>query len=121
MDLVLEILASEAFIGGVVAILGPWLAVIINRGAKAFTARTRIQVEAKAKADLHDAVLTGVESALRLGLRPASAAFLAHVRAHLRESIPEALAVLIPGDSVIERLVLRFTRQALALPAADPK
>jgi len=33
---------------------------------------------------------------------------------HLRESVPDALTALTPGDGVLDRLIERYSREAMA-------
>lgn len=62
---------------------------------------------------MHEAIKTAVESTLRLGPREGAKTLKAHVVQHLRESVPDALTALTPGDGVLDRLIERYTREAL--------
>lgn len=113
MDLIKQLLTSEQLLGLIVTAIGLVLTVIINRAAAAFELATGIEVEAKHREALHRAAQTGVESAILHGPRVALETLKAHAIQHMRESVPDALKALTPGDGVLDRLVERYAREAL--------
>ena len=113
MDLIKQLLTSEEFLGAIIAGIGLVLTFIINRAAAAFTLATGIQIEKAHRDALHTAIKSAVESALFHGPDVALGTLKAHVVQHLRESVPDALAALVPGDGVLDRLVERYAREAL--------
>lgn len=114
MDFITMMLASEQVQTGILTIFGFILTWIINRGVGAFQAATGIRIEEKAQRDIHQAVLTAVESGLENGLGAGAQTLRDHVVMHLQESVPDALTVLTPGDGVLDRLIERYSRQAIA-------
>ncbi|NEX45172.1 hypothetical protein G3572_03070 [Rhodobacter sp. ETT8] len=94
-------------------IIGLVLTFIIGRAAAAFTLATGIRIEQAHQESLHRAIKTAVESAIFHGPNVALGTLKAHVVQHLRESVPDALKALTPGDGVLDRLVERYAREAL--------
>lgn len=113
MDFLKTILSSPEVQSLIVAAFGLVLTFIVNRAAAAFTLATGIQIEAQHRAALHEAIKSGVESALAHGTSVGLGTLKAHVVQHLRESVPDALKALTPGDGVLDRLVERYAREAL--------
>ena len=114
MDIINALLASEQVQTGILTILGLILTFIANRAAGMFQAYTGIRIEQAHQDSLHKAIMTGVESAMRYGPKMGFETLKAHVVAHLKESVPDALTALTPGDGVLDRLIERYTRDALA-------
>lgn len=113
MDFLTNLLASEQVQTALIGIVGLVLTVIINRAAGAFTAATGLEIEKKHREALHEAIITSVESGIRHGAGEAEATLRAHVMAHLRRSVPDALKALTPGDGVIDQLIDRYAAQAI--------
>ena len=113
MDFLTGLLASEQVQTGIITIFGLVLTFIINRATGAFTAATGIRIEQAHQDSLHKAIITGVESGMRHGAKVGSDTFKVHVFQHLRESVPDALKALTPGDGVIDRLIDRYVVEAL--------
>lgn len=113
MDVIKQLLASAEVQSLIMAVIGLILTFIVNRAAAAFTLATGIQIETQHRAALHEAIKSGVESAIFHGPDVALGTLKAHVVQHLRESVPDALKALAPGDGVLDRLVERYAREAL--------
>ena len=120
MDVLNGLLASDEVQTAILGVVGLVLTVIINRAAGAFTLATGISVEKAHRDALHEAIKSGVESALRHGPKVAAATVQAHVIQHLKESVPDAMNALLPGETVIKRLIERYTLEALGR-LAEPK
>ncbi|HBR41762.1 MAG TPA: hypothetical protein DD951_10690 [Sulfitobacter pontiacus] len=86
----------------------------MNRAAGAVAAATGIQIEAKHREALHQAVITSVESGMKYGPDVGFDTLKAHVVRYLQESVPDALTALTPGDGVLDRLIERYARESLA-------
>ncbi|WP_108482247.1 hypothetical protein [Oceaniglobus ichthyenteri] len=114
MDIITGLLASEQVQTAIIALIGLALTIIVNRASAAFTLATGIQIEARHREALHEAIISGVESAMRHGPNEAFGTLRAHVVQHLRESVPDALKALTPGDGVIDRLIERYAAEAFA-------
>lgn len=121
MDFLTSLLASPELIGGVVALVGLALTLVINRAAGAFQAATGIAIEREHRDALHEAIMTAVESAMKHGPDVAFDTLRAHVVQHLRESVPDALTALTPGDTVLDRLIERYSLEVINKLAAEPK
>lgn len=113
MDFLTQLLAGADFSALIVAVVGAILTFIANRAAAAFTAWTGIQIEAQHRDALHRAIQSAVESAVHHGGREALTTIKAHVVQHLRESVPDALKALTPGDGVLDRLIDRYVAETL--------
>ena len=113
MDFLTVLLASEQVQTAIITVIGLVLTFIINRAAGAFTAATGIQIEASHRDALHEAIRSAVESALRHNAKTGFSTMKAHVVQHLRESVPDELKALTPGDGVIDRLIDRYVGEAL--------
>ncbi len=120
MEFLTNLLASEQVQTAILTVLGLALTFIANRAAGAFTAATGIRIEEKHQRALHEAIMTGVESAMVYGPEAGLGTFKAHVVAHLKTSVPDALKALTPGDGVLDRLIERYSREALA-KLGEPK
>jgi len=113
MDFLSNLLASEQLLTLLLAFFGGVLTFVINRAAAAFTLATGIQIEAQHREVLHEAIKSGVESALRYGPKMAVGTMKVHVVQHLRASVPDALKALTPGDGVLDRLIDRYVLETL--------
>ncbi|WP_240335380.1 hypothetical protein [Pseudotabrizicola algicola] len=113
MDILQQLLASAQVQDLLMTIIGLVLTFIIGRAAAAFTLATGIRIEQAHQESLHRAIKTAVESAIFHGPNVALGTLKAHVVQHLRESVPDALKALTPGDGVLDRLVERYAREAL--------
>ena len=69
---------------------------------------TGIEVEAKHREALHEAVISGVESAMAHGIEMGTETFLDHVKVHLRRSVPDALKWLDPLPDALENIIKRY-------------
>lgn len=115
------ILADEVFIKAVASIVGVIFLILSRRAVKAIESFTGIKADEKHLIAFHEAVVTGVESAMHNGLDDSLSTMRAHVVQHLKESVPEALAALAPGDGVIDRLIERYSMELIGQLAAEPK
>jgi hypothetical protein len=121
MDFLSQLLASAQVQDLILTAIGLVLAFIIRRAAAAFTLWTGIKIEQAHQDSLHRAIKSAVESALfHGGPKVAAQTLKAHVVQHLRESVPDALKALVPGDGVLDRLIERYAREALA-KIGEPK
>jgi hypothetical protein len=114
MDLMTSMLGNEQLQTVLMGIIGLILTNIINRAAGAFTAATGIQIEARHREALHEAIKSGVQSGLQHGPKVAFETLKVHVVQHLRQSVPDALKALAPDSEVIDALIDRYTRAALS-------
>jgi hypothetical protein len=114
MDFLTNLLSSVEVQDAIISVLGIFLTFIISRAAAAFTMATGLQIEAKHREVLHEAIITAVESGMKLGPEVGMETLRAHVFHHLRQSVPQALTALTPGDGVLDRLIERYAREALA-------
>lgn len=113
MDIFQQLLASAQVQDLLMTMIGLVLTFIIGRAAAAFTLATGIRIEQAHQESLHRAIKTAVESAIFHGPEVALGTLKAHVVQHLRESVPDALKALVPGDGVLDRLIERYAREAL--------
>jgi len=121
LDFLNQLLSDEAFIGGVVSIVGTIVSLAAAWAAATFKKKTGIEIDEKHLRAFHEAIKTGVESAMRHDVNASVSTVRAHVVQHLKESVPEALTRLTPGDGVIDRLIERYSVQMLNKLAAEPK
>lgn len=121
MEMIHEILTSKAVITAIVGIFGTLLTMIVDRVAGAIEAATGLRIEREHREALHEAIKSGVESAYRHGPAVAVGTLRAHVVQHLRESVPDAMKALTPGDGVLDRIIERYSRDAINRLAAEPK
>lgn len=90
------------------------LTAAIAFAAAQFRAWTGIEIAAKHREALHEAITSGVLSASRHGIEVGAATFKAHVIAHVRESVPDAMRYLDPLPDVLENIIERRATEALA-------
>lgn len=113
MDFINQLIASAGVQELILGIVSFALTFIIGRAAAAFKLATGITIQQVHQENLHRAIKTAIESAMLHGPKEAGATLKAHVVAHLRESVPDALTALTPGDGVLDRLIERYAREAL--------
>ena len=113
MDFLTGLLASEQVQTAILAVFGLVLTFVINRAAAAFTLVTGIRIEAQHREALHEAIKSAVESGMYHGPKMAAETMKVHVIQHLRESVPDAMKALTPGDGVLDRLIDRYVVEAL--------
>ena len=114
MDFLSQLFASADLQAVILSIIGLVLTFILNRAAGAFAAATGIQIEAKHREALHQAIMTSVESSLKHGPDVGFDYLKANTLDYLKRSVPDALTALTPGDGVLDRLIERYAREALA-------
>ncbi|MBN9674656.1 hypothetical protein JF542_02735 [Salipiger bermudensis] len=85
----------------------------MNRAAGAFQAATGIAIEREAREALHSAIKSGIEAALARGPEAGLEEIKAHAIFHAQQSVPDAIEQLVPGDGVLDRLALRYYREAM--------
>ena len=90
------------------------LTAVLVLASRQITAWTGVQIEAKHRDALHEAIMSGVESAMHHGFEVGAGTFKAHVLAHIRESVPDAMEALNPLPDVLERIIERKAREALS-------
>lgn len=114
MDFLTQLFASADVQAVIITIIGLILTFIINRAVGAFAAATGIQIEARHREALHQAIMTAVESSLKHGPDVGLDYLKANTLDYLKRSVPDALTALTPGDGVLDRLIERYSREALA-------
>ena len=113
MDILTSILADAGLQEALLGLFGILLTIIINRAAGAFTAATGIAIEREAREALHSAIRSGIEAALARGPEAGLDEIKAHAIFHAQQSVPDAIERLVPGDGVLDRLALRYYREAM--------
>ena len=113
MDILKSILADAGLQEALLGLFGIILTIIINRAAGAFTAATGIAVEREAREALHSAIKSGIEAAIAGGPDAGIEQIKAHAIFHAQQSVPDAIEQLVPGDGVLDRLALRYYREAM--------
>lgn len=113
MDILKELLASAEIQSMIMSLVGIALTGIIGLAAAAFTRWTGIRIEQAHQDSLHRAIKSAVESAIYHGPTVAVETLKVHVVQHLRESVPDALKALTPGDGVLDRLIDRYVGETL--------
>ena len=113
MDILTSILADAGLQEALLGVFGILLTIIINRAAGAFTAATGIAIEREARDALHSAIKSGIEAALARGPEAGLEEIKAHALFHAQQSVPDAIEQLVPGDGVLDRLALRYYREAM--------
>ena len=113
MDIVTSLLADAGLQGARLGVFGILLTIIIKRGAAAITAATGIAIEREAREALHSAIKSGIEAALARGPEAGLEEIKARAIFHAQQSVPDAIEQLVPGDGVLDRLALRYYREAM--------
>lgn len=113
MDFLSNLFASPDVQGVIITVIGLILTFILNRAVGAFTAATGIQIEAKHREALHQAIMTAVESGLKNGPDVGLDYLKANTLDYLKRSVPDALTALTPGDGVLDQLIERYAREAM--------
>ncbi|WP_370045452.1 MULTISPECIES: hypothetical protein [Salipiger] len=113
MDILTSLLADAGLREALLGVFGILLTIIIKRGAAAITAATGIAIERAAREALHSAIRSGVEAALARGPEAGLEEIKAHAVFHAQQSVPDAIERLVPGDGVLDRLALRYYREAM--------
>lgn len=114
MDFLAQLVGSADVQAVVITIIGLILTFILNRAAGAFAVATGIQIEARHREALHQAIMTSVESGMKYGPDVGFDTLRSHVVNYLHESVPDALIALTPGDGVLDRLIERYAREAIS-------
>lgn len=113
MDFLTSLLADAGLQEALLGVFGILLTIIINRAAGAFQAATGIAIEREAREALHSAIRSGVEAAIEGGPEAGMDEIKAHAVYHAQQSVPDAIAILVPGDGVLDRLAVRYYREAM--------
>lgn len=114
MNFVQQLLMSADLQAVIISVIGALLAFLLNRAVGAFAAYTGIQIEAKHRDALHQAIMTAVESGLKHGPDVGIDYLKANTLDYLQRSVPDALTALTPGDGVLDRLIERYAKEAIA-------
>jgi hypothetical protein len=113
MDILNSILADAGLQEALLGLFGIILTIIINRAAGAFQMATGIAIEKDARDALHSAIKSGVEAALAEGPDAALDTVKAHAIYHAQQSVPDAIEALVPGEGVLDRIAVRYYREAM--------
>ncbi|WP_235939748.1 hypothetical protein [Salipiger sp. PrR007] len=113
MDFLKSLLASPELVSALVSLIVLVVTMGVNRGLGFLEAFTGIRIEAAAREALHSAIKSGVEAALLEGPDAGFEVIKAHAIYHAQQSVPDAIARLVPGDGVLDRLALRYYREAM--------
>lgn len=114
MDFLSQLFSSADLQAVIIGVIGMLLTFIVNRAAAAFTLSTGIQIEARHREALHQAIMTSVESSLKHGPEVGLDYLKANTLDYIQRSVPDALTALTPGDGVLDRLIERYAREALS-------
>ncbi|MCA0920213.1 hypothetical protein [Pseudooceanicola nanhaiensis] len=95
------------------ALFGALLTWVINGAAAYIKVKAGVEIDAVHRDALHSALMTGAKAALGKGTGGGLDALKAEAIAYARESVPEAIAWLVPGDGVLDRLAERFVLEAM--------
>ena len=114
MDILGNLLTDQAFLNAIIAALGMVLTFFLNRAVGAFQAATGIRIEEKHMRALHSAIITGVESALKDGPEAGMDHIKASALSYAKQSVPDAIRALVPGDGVMDKLAERYVMERLA-------
>ena len=109
-----------AFEPHVAVLLGLVLTIIIGFAARQITMWTGIEIEKRHREALHEALMSGAMSAIKHGPGTGLETLKAHAIAHARESVPQAVKALVPGDGVLDRIAERYVNEALAMLGVEP-
>ena len=74
---------------------------------------TGIQISEKHKRVLHDAMMTGATAAVVHGPQEGYQTLKRNAIRYVRESAPDAIKNLVPGDTVLDKLAERYVREAI--------
>lgn len=97
----------------ILELLGVILTAIIAIVAAKIQAYTGLKIEAQHRVALHEALMSGVASALEHGPGEGLETLKAHAIAHARESVPDAIKALGGDNSVMGRIAERYLRQMM--------
>lgn len=114
MEWLTTLLGQPELQTALISLFGILLTIIINRAAGAFQAATGIAFEEKHRRALHSAIQSGVEAALAEGPEARLDMIKAHAIYHAQQSVPDAIEALVPGDGVLDRIAVRYYREAMA-------
>ncbi|ETX26725.1 hypothetical protein [Roseivivax isoporae] len=97
----------------VIELLGLVLTIIIGIAARQLSAWTGIEIQKRHREALHEALMSGAMSAIKHGPSVGLGTLKAHAIAHARQSVPEAVKALVPGDGVLDAIAERYVRDVL--------
>ncbi|ETX26500.1 hypothetical protein [Roseivivax isoporae] len=97
----------------IVELLGLVLTIIIGIAARQLSAWTGIEIEKRHREALHEALMSGAMSAIKHGPDVGIDTLKAHAIAHARQSVPQAVKALVPGDGVLDAIAERYVRDML--------
>lgn len=91
-----------------VSAFGVVVSALLAIATRQLTKWTGIEIEAKHRQALHEAIVSGVHSAVKHGIETGSGTFYAHVMAHVRESVPDAYKTLVRSEGVVRNIIDRY-------------
>ncbi|WP_289150356.1 hypothetical protein [uncultured Salipiger sp.] len=113
MDVLNGLIADAGLQEALIGLFGIILTIIIRRTSAAFTAATGIAIEEKHQRALHSAIKSGIEAAIEDGPEAGIEQIKAAAIFHAQQSVPDAIRALVPGDGVLDRLAVRYYREAM--------
>lgn len=81
--------------------------------ANLFRLKTGLEIEARHRAALHSAIMSGVRAAMKDGVPAGRDALIDSAVAYVRESVPDAMRRLGPKESVLRQLAEGYVSEAL--------
>lgn len=113
VEQILEMIFSEEVLSALLGLGGAVLLFLINRLSAMVETWTGVTIEKKAREDLHEAIMTAVRTAIKHDPNIAFHNLKVEVMDYLHESVPDALATLMPGSGVLDRLIERYAEEVL--------
>jgi hypothetical protein len=89
------------------------LTIAIPFAALQFSRWTGVRIEEKHMRALHSAILTGVQSAIKDGAGAGANNVKASAIAYAKQSVPDAIRALVPGDTVLDRIAERYVMEQM--------
>ncbi|MEN9059988.1 hypothetical protein [Ponticoccus litoralis] len=114
MEWLTTLLAMPELQTALISLFGILLTIFFKRAAGALQAATGIAIDEKHLRALHSAIQSGVEAALAEGPEAGLDMIKAHAIYHAQQSVPDAIEALVPGDGVLDRIAVRYYREAMA-------
>lgn len=97
----------------ILTIFGLIITAIIGLAERTFERKTGIDIDDKHGVYLKEALMTGAAYAIVTSPREAFDKLKALAIVHAKESVPDAITHLVPGDGVLDRLATRAVLEAL--------
>ena len=86
---------------------------VIGFAARQFSVWTGVEIEKAHREALHSALMSGAEQALEQGPSVVLADVKRAAINHAYRSVPDAIAALVPGDTVLDTLATRYARTVI--------